>query len=279
MSQLIVSPGLQLAPFIDNFMVGAIPRGIPDIDLHFPASVRPRLILITRGSASLIEQDGSRSALPMAYVAGPKAVPRRYAITAGSQFIIAVFRAGCFTQFFDKPLNAFTRCVIALDDLVSASTKNALLERLQESRGTEQSIELLKRFLIEAREGVMRRHLHFLPRLTERHLAMTTTELASSADLSGRQFERRFLANYGMSLRDYRRLVRYMNALNLVLTRPWEHGLVTKIAQDSGYFDQAHFIRDFREFVGRAPGEFMKAKMAEHPENRFWRDGTYNIHG
>jgi AraC-like DNA-binding protein len=70
-----------------------------------------------------------------------------------------------------------------------------------------------------------------------------------------------------------------MLALRLVLTRPWEQGMVTRIAQDSGYFDQAHFIRDFRAFVGSAPGEFMKRRLAERPEHEFWKGGTGNIPG
>jgi AraC-like DNA-binding protein len=34
------------------------------------------------------------------------------------------------------------------------------------------------------------------------------------------------------------------------------------LAQDLGYFDQAHFIADFRQLVGRTPGEYAKAMRA-----------------
>ncbi|GAB2547425.1 hypothetical protein GCM10027065_18730 [Rhodanobacter koreensis] len=30
------------------------------------------------------------------------------------------------------------------------------------------------------------------------------------------------------------------------------------LAQDLGYYDQAHFINDFRKLVGRSPSEYVK---------------------
>jgi AraC-like DNA-binding protein len=35
---------------------------------------------------------------------------------------------------------------------------------------------------------------------------------------------------------------------------------LTALAQDLGYFDQAHFIRDFRRHVGESPGRFIKGR-------------------
>jgi AraC-like DNA-binding protein len=34
------------------------------------------------------------------------------------------------------------------------------------------------------------------------------------------------------------------------------------LAQDLGYFDQAHFIADFRKLVGRTPGDYARTMQA-----------------
>ena len=36
-------------------------------------------------------------------------------------------------------------------------------------------------------------------------------------------------------------------------------GNASALAQDLGYFDQAHFIADFRKLVGKTPGDYAQA--------------------
>jgi AraC-like DNA-binding protein len=50
------------------------------------------------------------------------------------------------------------------------------------------------------------------------------------------------------------RLVRFDRAVRLL--RAGSAKSLTEVAQASGYFDQAHFIREFRAFSGGTPGEY-----------------------
>jgi len=47
-------------------------------------------------------------------------------------------------------------------------------------------------------------------------------------------------------------------------------GRAIETAYDAGYFDQAHLIRDFRQFAGAPPGEFLKRSL---PDGGGFRDG------
>jgi transcriptional regulator GlxA family with amidase domain len=95
--------------------------------------------------------------------------------------------------------------------------------------------------------------------------------LAKQFSLSPRQLERRFLQAYGMSLRDYRRLVRFMTALLPMMTQQQRPGGLTRIAQDSGYTDQSHLIRDFHAFIGASPLQFLKAFHRPDSDVSFWK--------
>ena len=39
-----------------------------------------------------------------------------------------------------------------------------------------------------------------------------------------------------------------------------QHESLTKIAYESNYYDQAHFIKDFKEFTGTNPKDFLADK-------------------
>jgi transcriptional regulator GlxA family with amidase domain len=87
--------------------------------------------------------------------------------------------------------------------------------------------------------------------LMNRDGKMQIEELACETCLSYRQFERKCKERIGMPPKLFVRLIRFSKAYRMHETHPdlsW-----TTIAHANGYFDQAHFVRDFKEFAGVAP--------------------------
>jgi len=80
-------------------------------------------------------------------------------------------------------------------------------------------------------------------------------DLASQLHLSARQVERVFNERVGLSPKVFLRIVRFQEVLGGLRSeapdagRPW-----AEIAVRHGFYDQAHFIRDFKAFVGESPG-------------------------
>jgi AraC-like DNA-binding protein len=83
--------------------------------------------------------------------------------------------------------------------------------------------------------------------------------LTRDLGLSERAFERRFVANVGLTPVSYRRLSRFRTALRLHAqgARGW-----AAIAADVGFSDQAHFVRDCRAFTGLTPTEWAATQVA-----------------
>jgi AraC-like DNA-binding protein len=80
-------------------------------------------------------------------------------------------------------------------------------------------------------------------------------DLAESVCLSGRQLERLFLAEVGISPKKLARISRLQHLVSLLRTprrRSWAN-----LALECGYYDQAHLIRDVREFTGGPPGALL----------------------
>ena len=87
--------------------------------------------------------------------------------------------------------------------------------------------------------------------MTQAHGAADLDWIARQANLSPRQFRRRCLEESGLTPKVLCRVLRFRRACRLAeqTARPdWPD-----IACQAGYFDQAHLIRDFRDFTGRTP--------------------------
>lgn len=69
-----------------------------------------------------------------------------------------------------------------------------------------------------------------------------------------RTLERNFNTSLGMSPKAYAKNVRFDSAKKMILADPFVS--LTDLAQHSGYFDQAHFVKDFKEFCGCTPSDF-----------------------
>lgn len=86
-------------------------------------------------------------------------------------------------------------------------------------------------------------------------------EVAERIELSRRQLERLFAAHVGLEPKMFARITRFQRALDAERTQvEWKW---TRIAQECGYYDQAHLIADFREFTGAAPTARPETAMGE----------------
>ncbi|HWV74049.1 MAG TPA: helix-turn-helix domain-containing protein [Pseudosphingobacterium sp.] len=76
--------------------------------------------------------------------------------------------------------------------------------------------------------------------------------LANNSSLSQKQFERRFKTFAGFNPKLYSRILRFENSLF-----PYQNNTsLTDKALDLGYYDQAHFINDFKQFSGFSPSNY-----------------------
>jgi methylphosphotriester-DNA--protein-cysteine methyltransferase len=82
----------------------------------------------------------------------------------------------------------------------------------------------------------------------------TISEIAYALNITTRELERRFAKHVGMSPKKLARIYQFQS-----LFRTWPKvNSLTELAHAAGYYDQAHFIRSFREISGTTPQTFFK---------------------
>jgi AraC-like DNA-binding protein len=87
--------------------------------------------------------------------------------------------------------------------------------------------------------------------------------LVRNSGFSERYFISRFRAEVGLTPKMYARIVRFERALAEVRLRPAVNW--AQLADDCGYYDQAHLALDFRELAGASPREVLRRLGPDGP--------------
>ncbi len=131
-------------------------------------------------------------------------------------------------------------------------------EKLKEARSWLDMKNIAEAFLLQKLDR-LKTALPFdyaIRELMEYNGNLSIEKTASLSCLSIRQFERKCIERIGLSPKLFARLIRFSNAYHLKETH---HDLSwTSIAHSCGYYDQMHFLKDFKEFAGVTPSLIQK---------------------
>jgi AraC-like DNA-binding protein len=161
------------------------------------------------------------------------------------------------------PLHLLTDRIVDLADVLGPDALR-LESRLAEAADWPSRFALLDAF-IAARiaaaaplSAVLLEAWRWLERCDGR---IPVARIASELDVSRKQLSVRFREEIGLPPRTVARLMRFRCALERLsagAAARW-----SEIALDSGYYDQAHLIRDFRRFAGMTPTQFLRCRIAD----------------
>ena len=99
--------------------------------------------------------------------------------------------------------------------------------------------------------------------------------MTDAIGLSAKRFIERFKIEVGLTPKRYCRVRRFQRAL--ALANRGRRVDWTGVALDCGYFDQAHFIHDFRSFAGLTPTEYLAARTSFQNHVKFLQSGPDGI--
>jgi AraC-like DNA-binding protein len=160
--------------------------------------------------------------------------------------------------FFEEPIAEFNNQVIDFNDVAGTDTR-MLHDRLLEAKTLNSRIVLLEQFLLRrlARSGAKLNKLKLvnsiMQELTNDYFLENINFVASRYGMSSRYLQTIFLTYSGLSPVLFAKIARFQKSLHLVVGNNLP---LTAIAHHCGYYDQSHFIKDFKFFTGSTPSRF-----------------------
>lgn len=162
------------------------------------------------------------------------------------------FHLGGVGPFTTTPLAGWSGSTPPPEAVFGAGAQHLEVE-LRDERDPDAAAALLDAFFLErlARVGPNRTFVPALDALRASGGLVGSAELAEAAEVSGRHLERLFARELGFPPKTVGRVLRFQRALKSLMSTPDES--LSALATAMGYFDQAHFVRDFKEFTGGIP--------------------------
>lgn len=176
----------------------------------------------------------------------------------GAGCLAICFYPGMAYKFFHLPMQMLTDTNTALSDVWKDLAKE-IEDKLTSAPDNETRVFIVQNYLLR-QLSLGKNDLqvtHCLQQMQGAAGSISLSKLTNDTGISQRHLSRKFQEYIGLSPKEYLRVYRFIQSLSQLKKYP--ECSLTEIACKSGYYDQAHFNRDYKNYAGCTPGELARA--------------------
>lgn len=155
-------------------------------------------------------------------------------------------------EFTDKIVSAY---------LLSPALKE-LSNRLLESVSNEERVRISNKFLMQLfrkTDNIYTPIQKIISEIDSLNGKINIHKLSCKYFISVSKFERHFKRITGLTPKKYAKLKRFRITLKEGLFKPWQD-----FVYDLGFYDQAHFIKEFKSFIGESPNKYFQSRFSSN---------------
>ncbi|SHG30012.1 helix-turn-helix domain-containing protein [Pedobacter caeni] len=177
----------------------------------------------------------------------------------GAGVIAICFHPGMAYNFIQLPMHVLSDTMIALADIWGRMAAE-IEEKMAGSGNNEARVSLLQKYLLKElmKDNDDLQIVHCLRQVSLSAGLIPLGRLVCDTGLSQRHLSRKFQEYVGLSPKEYLRVSRFI--CSLAHLKRYPAFSLTEIAHKSGYYDQAHFIRDYKDYTGYTPGQVVRIR-------------------
>jgi AraC-like DNA-binding protein len=220
-----------------------------------------------RRSLHLLPSD---DVMPVSNLDAQRQYPVAIAQQGNIDLVAVRFKPGGLAAFMPMPMHELSN--LTLDLHAAFGHEGVVLESqlFDAAENSARQIELLNHFFLRRLRTNSAHNItrHLARLINESGGEIVMRDLCAEVGYSIRTVDRMFQQHYGLSPKFYARIVRVQRALALMSQNT--RISLTEVALSCGYYDPAHFSKDFSAFAGQSPEryrEFIIAKTPAPPPN------------
>jgi AraC-like DNA-binding protein len=260
MKTFSISPGKLLLPYIDRYWgweslsseIICLPKVLPGTGVE--------LIFHYCGTPFQGEHRSRFLTTPVCHIAHLRTSYYQLQPAKNVGFLAVRFRSGAFRHFCPYSATELLDTFISAEDLWGNVGSEFAVSVLDASN-LRQRIALIEQYLTAFLLRFQRKEARIdyaIQRMYYEYHVLQLQNIITELQISPRHFQRLIHEALGMSPKSFCRLARFQKTTRELLLRKETDYL--GIALDYGYYDQAHFIKDFKNFAQETPSSFLQKK-------------------
>lgn len=201
-------------------------------------------------------ENGNSVVQPRCFVIGQLTRPLEIEPTGSTGIFSVRFHPNGFLPFAPIPIKEMENTATPLEKLFGKDGQDIEVKILN-APSVQERIYLVEMFLLERLtrlETIDRIVRSTVETIITGNGQLSIAELSRQTYINRRQLERTFYLAIGLSPKQLSKTIRLQAALKMLVTKEFSN--LTSLAYENEYYDQAHFIKDFRDLVGVSPKEF-----------------------
>ena len=181
----------------------------------------------------------------------------------GSRMLIVAFKKGKAYPFYPMPMSEIADQVVSAD-LIFGRNIIYLREQLLASESIEEMFLLFEKFLLRQFDGTSADEIrtrcieYTLLHIVNQPDDLSFQRLCDQIGYSQKHFIHLFKEKVGVSPKQYLKIMRFQKAILGIENGGTTHW--SDFARENGYYDQPHFINEFKSFSGFTPNEYINRK-------------------
>ena len=255
-----IKPTGILSKYIQNYFIVETDDSIDFLPKERVYPTGNATMVFHYGSPSKFQKKNSSKYIePNLVICGQQTNYYDLSLSGKTGMILIVFRPHGVKSFFNFPITELLNENLSLQDLINNEAIE-LEDKLFNSPNNRQRITHLENFLIKRliHNNEFERVEHAIKIIENSKGQIKTQDIAHEVCLGIKQFERTFSKYVGINPKKYASIVRFQNVIQM--KRKHKNSSMFQLAFDNGYYDQSHFIHDFKSLTGFTPKAFFNAR-------------------